>query len=99
MGTRLSFTLVSDEEITGFKHRILEEKYKSFSDSALLPALLIYTFILLIPIVDSMRLSFYTGSGLIPNTFIGLGNYIKILLRTSFGNGSGRHSPTTSNSF
>lgn len=50
----------------------------------LLPALLIYTFILLIPIVDSMRLSFYTGSGLIPNTFIGLGNYIKIFTQDVF---------------
>lgn len=50
----------------------------------LLPALLIYTFFLLIPIVDSMGMSLYTGDGLIPDKFVGLDNYIKIFTEEHF---------------
>lgn len=50
----------------------------------ILPAFLIYTFFMLIPILDSMRLSFYTGSGLIPNEFVGFDNYVKLFTQYPF---------------
>ncbi len=56
----------------------------AFRSAFLLPALLIYSLILLVPILDSMRLSFYSGSGLVPNEFVGLANYVKIFTDPSF---------------
>ncbi len=50
----------------------------------LLPGILIYTIFLLFPIIDSMRLSFYTGKGIIPTEFIGLGNYLKLFTQFPF---------------
>lgn len=50
----------------------------------ILPALLIYSIFLLIPIVDSMGMSMYTGEGLIPDEFVGLDNYIKIFTEEAF---------------
>jgi raffinose/stachyose/melibiose transport system permease protein len=41
----------------------------------LIPALLIYTVFMAYPLVNSMRFSFYTGTGLRPDTFVGLDNY------------------------
>lgn len=41
----------------------------------LLPALLIYTAFMAYPLVNSMRLSFYTGTGLSPDRFVGFENY------------------------
>ena len=48
------------------------------------PAFVIYTIFMLIPIVNSMRLSFYTGSGLIPTEFVGFDNYIKLFTQYPF---------------
>ncbi len=50
----------------------------------LLPGILIYTIFLLFPILDSMRLSFYTGKGIIPTEFTGLDNYIKLFTQFPF---------------
>lgn len=55
-----------------------------FKAAFLLPALLVYVVVLLLPILDSMRLSFYSGSGLVPTNFVGLENYIKIFTDSSF---------------
>lgn len=44
----------------------------------LLPALLVYGAFMAFPLFNSMRLSFYTGIGLVPDKFIGLGNYIEL---------------------
>lgn len=44
----------------------------------LLPALVIYVVFMAFPLFNSMRLSFYTGSGLVPTEFVGLGNYIEL---------------------
>ena len=52
------------------------------------PAFALYTAFMLIPIVNSMRLSFYSGSGLIPTEFVGFG--------TRSANASGTPSATTS---
>lgn len=41
----------------------------------LLPALIIYTLFMAYPLFNSMRLSFFTGSGYILNDFIGFDNY------------------------
>lgn len=41
----------------------------------LVPALLVYTVFMAYPLVNSMRLSFFTGQGLTPDTFAGLSNY------------------------
>ena len=48
------------------------------------PAFALYTAFMLIPIVNSMRLSFYSGSGLIPTEFVGFDNYIKLFTRYPF---------------
>lgn len=50
----------------------------------LLPSILIYTVFLLLPILDSMRLSFYTGKGLIPDEFVGFDNYVKLFTQFPF---------------
>jgi raffinose/stachyose/melibiose transport system permease protein len=55
-----------------------------FRTAFLAPALLVYSFILLVPIIDSMRLSLYSGTGLVPNEFVGLANFRKILTDPSF---------------
>ncbi len=44
----------------------------------LLPALLIYTVFFSLPILDSMRLSFFDANGLIVKEFVGLANYEKL---------------------
>ncbi len=55
-----------------------------FRIAFLLPAFAVYTYVLLLPILDSMRLSFYSGSGLVPTDFVGLANYVKIFTDPSF---------------
>jgi raffinose/stachyose/melibiose transport system permease protein len=54
----------------------------------LLPALLVYTAFMALPLFNSLRLSLYTGSGLTPTEFIGFGNYVDLfsnpLWRTRF---------------
>ena len=59
-------------------------KVKPFMVFFLLPAVLIYTGFLLLPILDSMRLSFYSGKGLIPDKFVGFENYIKLFTQFPF---------------
>ncbi len=41
----------------------------------LIPAVLVYTVFMAYPLLNSMRLSFYTGTGLRPTEFVGLDNY------------------------
>lgn len=41
----------------------------------LIPALVVYTLFMAYPLVNSMRLSLYTGTGLRPDHFVGLDNY------------------------
>ena len=41
----------------------------------LLPALAIYILFMALPLLGSIRLSLFTGEGIIPKTFIGLGNF------------------------
>ena len=43
------------------------------------PALIIYVVFMAFPLINSMRLSFYTGSGLTPEKFVGLDNYVELL--------------------
>lgn len=50
----------------------------------LLPALLVYVGFLVVPILDSMRLSFYTGEGMNPDQFTGFGNFIKLFTEFPF---------------
>lgn len=66
------------------RKRKLEGGGVAFKVAFLVPALLVYTFVLLIPILDSMRLSFYTGTGLTPNEFVGFANYVKLFTDSSF---------------
>src|SRR5689334_8986946 len=44
----------------------------------ILPALIIYTIFMAVPLFNSMRLSLYQGEGLTPTTFVGLQNYIEL---------------------
>ncbi len=44
----------------------------------LLPALVVYSVFMAVPLFNSMRLSFYTGQGLVPTQFVGIDNYISL---------------------
>jgi raffinose/stachyose/melibiose transport system permease protein len=44
----------------------------------LLPALLVYFIFMAFPLLNSMRLSFYTGQGLTPDRFVGFSNYVEL---------------------
>jgi raffinose/stachyose/melibiose transport system permease protein len=44
----------------------------------LLPALAVYTVFMAFPLLNSMRLSFYTGVGLSPDQFVGFANYYEL---------------------
>ncbi len=57
---------------------------KLFMVFFLLPSIIIYTGFLLLPILDSMRLSFYSGKGLIPDEFVGFENYVKLFTQFPF---------------
>ena len=50
----------------------------------ILPAFVIYTLFMLVPILNSMRLSFFDGDGLIPTEFVGFDNYIKLFTAYPF---------------
>ncbi len=50
----------------------------------LLPALILYTIFFFLPIIDSIRLSFYNSDGLIVKEFVGLGNFRKLLTQFPF---------------
>ena len=59
----------------------------------LVPAVVFYTIFMAYPLLNSMRLSFYTGTGLRPTEFVGLQNYHDLfsdpLLRERFLNALG----------
>jgi len=61
-----------------------KKEVKLFMVLFLLPAIFIYTLFLLIPILDSMRLSLYSGQGLIPTEFVGFDNYVKLFTQFPF---------------
>lgn len=46
----------------------------------LLPALLLYTGFMALPLLNSLRLSFFTGSGFTLNEYVGFDNYIKLIM-------------------
>jgi raffinose/stachyose/melibiose transport system permease protein len=48
--------------------------------SFLLPALIVYLVFMALPLVGSLKLSLYSGDGIVENTFVGLGNF-----KTLFG--------------
>jgi len=50
----------------------------------LLPALGIYTAFMIMPILQSMRFSLFTGTGIRPDRFVGLGNYVKLFTQFPF---------------
>jgi len=49
-----------------------------------LPALVIYIWFMAFPLFSSMRLSLYTGSGLVPSKFVGFQNYIDLFTNPFF---------------
>ncbi len=56
---------------------------KYFSENGIwllfvMPALLIYLVFMAAPLLDSMRLSFYTGKGYTPTEFVGFKNYVDL---------------------
>lgn len=50
----------------------------------LLPAFTIYTIFFILPILDSIRLSFYNANGLIVQEFVGLDNFVKLFTQYPF---------------
>ncbi|MCO6450912.1 MAG: sugar ABC transporter permease [Caldilineales bacterium] len=55
-----------------------EEKRRRTWLLFLLPALLIYTGFMAFPLINSMRLSLFTGEGLSPDRFVGFANYVEL---------------------
>ncbi len=53
-------------------------KHARFLFLFIFPAFIIYTVFMLLPILNSMKYSLYSGDGLIPNQFVGLDNYIRL---------------------
>jgi raffinose/stachyose/melibiose transport system permease protein len=43
-----------------------------------LPALIVYVAFMAVPVINSMRLSFFSGSGYALNNFVGFDNYVKL---------------------
>jgi len=61
------------------------KKIRYFIPLFLAAGVLIYTFFLIIPIFNSLRLSFYTGEGMsTPTEFVGFANYIKLFTKYPF---------------
>jgi len=59
-------------------------KNKLFIVYFLLPSLILYTIFFFIPIIDSIRLSFYNSEGLIVKEFVGWGNFVKLFTQYPF---------------
>jgi raffinose/stachyose/melibiose transport system permease protein len=55
-----------------------KKKARYFIPVFLSAGIIIYTLFLVIPILDSIKLSFYDSEGLYTTDFVGLGNYIKL---------------------
>lgn len=62
------------------KRRILIDQWFLFT----IPALVIYVWFMAFPLFNSMRLSFYTGTGLVPSKFVGLQNYLELFTNPLF---------------
>jgi raffinose/stachyose/melibiose transport system permease protein len=60
------------------------KKARLFIFFFLLPAFLIYTGFLLLPILNSMRLSLYEVEGMVPKSFVGLENYRRLFTQFPF---------------
>lgn len=54
------------------------KKHAKFLFAFIFPAFIVYLLFMLLPILNSMRLSLFTGEGLELNEFVGLDNYIKL---------------------
>ncbi|MDC7240145.1 MAG: sugar ABC transporter permease, partial [Spirochaetales bacterium] len=55
-----------------------KKKHARFLFLFIFPAFIIYTMFMLVPILNSMRYSLYTGTGLLPDQFVGLDNYVRL---------------------
>ncbi len=55
-----------------------QKKHARFLFLFIFPAFIVYTVFMLLPILNSMRYSLYTGDSLVPNEFVGLDNYIRL---------------------
>jgi raffinose/stachyose/melibiose transport system permease protein len=55
-----------------------KKKHAKFLFFFIFPAFIIYTLFMLLPILNSMKYSLYSGDTLTPNHFVGLDNYIKL---------------------
>jgi raffinose/stachyose/melibiose transport system permease protein len=62
----------------GMIHRAKKRWWKEHWFYFTIPALIIYVWFMAFPLLNSMRLSFYTGTGLVPTEFVGLKNYVEL---------------------
>lgn len=67
-----------------FMLRINKKKIRYFIPLFLSAGIIIYTAFLVVPILNSIFLSFYTGEGMTPNEFVGFGNYVKLFTQFPF---------------
>lgn len=61
-----------------------KKKIRYFIPLFLAAGIILYTAFLVVPIFNSMILSFYSGSGMTPSEFTGFGNYIKLFTQFPF---------------
>lgn len=59
-------------------HKVIQQIKKERWFYFTIPALIVYLWFMAFPLFNSMRLSFYTGSGLVPTEFVGMRNYIEL---------------------
>lgn len=65
---------------TGVTRRLRKDHWLFFT----LPALAIYIWFMAFPLFNSMRLSFYSGTGLVPTQFVGWQNYKELFTNPIF---------------
>ena len=64
--------------------RINKKKIRYFIPLFLSAGIIIYTAFLVVPILNSIILSFYAGEGMTPKEFVGFGNYVKLFTQFPF---------------
>jgi len=67
-----------------FMLRINKKKIRYFIPLFLSAGIIIYTAFLVVPILNSIILSFYAGEGMTPKEFVGFGNYVKLFTQFPF---------------
>jgi raffinose/stachyose/melibiose transport system permease protein len=75
METQLEAPTRSKRTYSESKTSAVEARHRLIWIAFLIPALAIYILFMAVPLAGSIRLSLYTGVGIVPKTFVGLANF------------------------